>query len=119
MTHDERRKNTRVDFHTTVDVSFPDVAYTACPTENLSTKGVFVDNIPDRSLGDTCSIVLKLTGSATDLSLSMSGEVVRLVKEGVGIHFSEMDLDSFSHLRQIIYYNSDDPDLISEDYVDK
>jgi len=118
MTQDERRKNTRVDFHTIVDVSFADAAYVACPTENLSTKGVFVDNIPGRALGDACSIVLKLAGSSPELSLSMTGEVVRLVGDGIGIHFSEMDLDSFSHLRQIVYYNSDDPDHITEDFID-
>lgn len=118
MAQDERRKNTRVEFHTSVDVSFPDASYQACPTENLSTKGVFVDNIPGRALGDSCDIILRLEGSEPPLQLTMSGEVVRLEKNGVGIHFQETDLDSFSHLRQIVYYNSEDPDTIDDNFLE-
>ncbi len=117
MDSDERRKNTRVDFYTTVDVAFPEASYTACKTENLSTKGLFVKDILGRSLGDSCSLTLMLAGTASNLSLSIGGEVVRVTADGIGIHFKEMDIDSFSHLRKIVYYNCDDPDKIDEDFV--
>ena len=119
MTADERRKNTRVLFHTTVDLRFVDASYLSCATDNLSTKGVFVENVPGRALGEECDIVLNLTGSAEDLSLAMHGEIVRRTENGIGIHFKAMDLDSFSHLRQIIYYNSPDPDALDEDYLEE
>lgn len=119
MDNDERRKNTRVTFHTTMDVTFADAVYTDRATENLSTKGVFIDNVFGRTLGEICSLTLKLSGTATDLSLAMNGEVVRMTKKGIGIHFKDMDLDSFSHLRRIIYYNCGNPDKIDEDYIDK
>lgn len=108
MATDERRKNTRVPFRTTADVTFDDASYTDCATADLSTHGVFVDNISNRIVGDSCRIVLKLTGSTENLTLSMKGEVIRLTNAGVGLHFKEIDLDSYSHLRQIIIYNSDE-----------
>lgn len=108
MATDERRRNTRVPFCTTVDVTFNDASYTDYATGNLSTHGVFVDNIPNRTMGDGCRVVLNLTGSTENLTLTMKAEVVRLTKAGIGLHFTDIDLDSYSHLRKIIYYNSND-----------
>ena len=114
MSTDERRKNSRVPFCTTVDLSFGDASFADCATENLSTQGVFVDNIPHRSLGDGCHVTLKLTGSSANITLSIQAEVVRLTKDGVGLHFTDIDLDSYSHLRQIIYYNSENIETTDE-----
>jgi len=46
----------------------------------------------------------------------MKGVVQRITDTGIGIHFTETDLDSFSHLKKIIYYNSENPDIINEIY---
>ncbi len=114
MGTDERRQNNRVPFCATVDMTFEDISYADCATENLSTQGVFVDNIPGRALKDACDITLKLTGTSESLILSMKAEVVRLTKDGIGLHFTDIDLDSYSHLRRIIYYNSNDTDATGE-----
>ncbi len=112
--HDDRRLNVRVSFHATVDLDFAGQIYQGCETDNLSTKGVLVLGISDRALGDTCHLALHLAGTSEDLSLAMQGEVVRLEDKGIGIHFTEIDLDSYTHLRNIIYYNSDNPDALNE-----
>ena len=111
---DDRRDNVRVSFHATVDLDFTGQHYSGCETENLSTRGVLVLGITDREQGDTCEISLHLSGTSDDISLNMEGTVVRLEEDGIGIHFTEMDLDSYTHLRNIIYYNSDDPDSLDE-----
>lgn len=112
--HHDRRDNIRVPFHATVDLDFAGQKYNGCETENLSTKGVLVLGITDRSEGDTCNIALHLAGTSTDITLTMEGEAVRTEEEGLGIHFTEIDLDSYTHLRNIIYYNADDPDALDE-----
>ncbi len=112
--HHDRRDNVRVSFHATVDLDFAGQKYSGCETENLSTKGVLVLGILNRSEGDTCDIALHLSGTSDDISLTMQGEVVRREDNGIGVHFTEMDLDSYTHLRNIIYYNSDDPDTLDE-----
>ncbi len=112
--HDDRRHNTRVAFHATVDLDFAGRKFSGCETENLSTKGVLVLGITDRALGDSCDIALHLSGTSHDISLTMLGEVVRLEDNGIGIRFTEIDLDSYTHLRNIIYYNSADPDSLEE-----
>ena len=44
----------------------------------------------------------------------MKGKVVRSAPEGVALHFDEIDFDSFFHLRNIIYYHTEDPDSLEE-----
>lgn len=112
--HDERRLHVRVPFHATIDLDFRARRYQGCETENLSTTGVLVLGISDRQLGESCDLILHLTGSSDNLALTMRGEVAHLEENGIGIHFSGMDLDSYTHLRNIIYYNADDPDSLDE-----
>jgi hypothetical protein len=97
-----------VPFCATVDVAFKDAFYTDCATENISTHGIFVESILNRNQGDNCRIVLKLTGSSENLNLSMKGKVCRLTKDGIGLQFTGVDLDSYSYLRNIVYFNSND-----------
>ena len=113
----EQRKNTRVPFHATITVSFPDKTYDHCETQDLSLKGVFVKGINDpRAEGDRCSLSLHLSGASSDISLHMSGEVVQTRDDGIGLHFCEIDLDSFFHLKNIIYFNSEDPDILGDEF---
>ena len=48
----------------------------------------------------------------------MTGEVIRKTEEGIGIRFEEIDIDSFFHLKNIVYYNTDNPDLVAEPYLE-
>ena len=113
----ERRKNTRVPFQTTADVVFHDRSYKQCATENLSIKGVSVLGITGHTMGETCDISLALSGSTSHLRLAMKGKIVRVDTDRIALNFSEIDLDSFYHLKNIIYYNSDDPDTIEQELM--
>ena len=112
MADDNRRKSTRVYFQTTANLHFDDADFTNCETADLSIKGVFVMGISGRAIGDRCAIQLQLSGSSQQLVLDMQGEVARLGPKGIGIKFLEIDLDSFNHLKNIVYYNSENPDAL-------
>jgi len=114
----ERRKHTRVDFCTSADLDFGDGSYADCPTRNLSSKGVFVENIAERSLGERCSLVLRLNGVSERISLNMRGVVVRVTEKGIGLYFTDIDIDTFTRLRRIISCNCDDPDHLQENFLD-
>ncbi len=58
---------------------------------------------------------LCLSGASSELCLQMKGEVVRVLDDGIGVSFIEIDLDSFHHLKNIVYYNAEDPDQIEEE----
>jgi hypothetical protein len=113
MAHDERRRSTRVLFRTTASLVFGDKSYLNHATADLSVKGVFVLGIEGYHPGDKCDVELRLSGVSDELVLSMQGEVVRVQKEGIAVKFCEIDLDSFYHLKNIVYYNSENPDELT------
>lgn len=117
MKESERRRNTRVLFQATTDLQFADKAYQQCETSDLSLKGVFIPGLSGHQMGEKCDIILNLTGMTSDIKLRMKGEVVRVVDTGIALHFVEIDLDSFLHLKNIVYYNSEDPDKLHEEFV--
>ncbi|MBU4261849.1 MAG: PilZ domain-containing protein [Proteobacteria bacterium] len=118
MTHDERRKNTRVVFHTTASVRFAGDVFERLAIRDLSLRGVYLEGISGRSQGEKCEVELFLTGSSSELKLNMKGKVVRRDERGVGIHFEEIDIDTFFHLKNIVYYNADDPDQVENELAE-
>ncbi len=110
-----KRKNSRVPFQVKITLDFPETSHTDCETSDLSLKGVFVPGITGHKVGETCQVSLQLIGSTSQLSLEIKGTVVRVEEGGLAVHFYEMDLDSFFHLKNILYYNSEDPDVLEKE----
>ena len=102
----ERRRDIRVTFRTTVRISFPDGrTFDECETSDVSVSGVFVKGVKGVGFGDKCRVELHLTGKTSNLVLKLAGEVVRPQEDGVPLHFLEVDEDSFYHLKNIVYFS--------------
>ena len=110
-----KRKNSRVPFQVIISLDFPDQSHAECETADLSLRGVSVLGVTGHTLGENCVVSLQLMGSTSQLILKMKGKVVRVEENGLALHFYEMDLDSFFHLKNILYYNSEDPDALDEE----
>lgn len=110
----EKRKNTRVDFHATANVRMGERNFERLAIRDLSLKGVYLFGLEGCMPGDRCDVSLVLSGTSSELTLSMQGEVVRLEPGGAGIHFDELDVDSFFHLKNIVYFNAPDPDNLED-----
>jgi hypothetical protein len=83
--------------------------------ENLSMKGMFLatgETLPGQSPLDI-SIILS---DSSMISMSLKGRTVRQTEAGIAIEFQEMDLDSFTHLRNIIAQNCDDADAAYKEF---
>lgn len=109
---ENKRKNSRVPFQVVISLDFPDQSHAECETADLSLKGVFVLGVTGHMIGENCLVSLKLVGSTSQLTLKIKGTVVRVEENGLALHFYEMDLDSFFHLKNILYYNSENPDAL-------
>jgi len=112
---ENKRKNSRVPFQVIIGLDFPDRSHAECETADLSLKGVFVLGVTGHKIGENCLVTLRLVGSTSHLSLKMKGTVVRVKEDGLALHFYEMDLDSFFHLKNILYYNSENPDALDDE----
>ncbi len=118
MVHEDsqdRRKGIRVEFGTEVTVTFAgmETRYRGS-SRDLSLRGVFVQTdgaaLPEK---DTpCQVGIRLEGLEEELLLRMDGHVVRVDSDGYAIYFDSVDLDSFTHLKNIVRYNAPDSDRI-------
>ncbi|MFZ0928854.1 MAG: PilZ domain-containing protein [Syntrophobacteraceae bacterium] len=111
----ERRKNRRVPFQVIATVQTGQIS-TNGMVDNLSMKGMFFTTRETLPGGNPLEISIILSGSTSLLSIKLKGRVVRQTEAGIAIEFQEMDLDSFTHLRNIIAQNTDDADAAYEEY---
>ena len=111
----EKRNFSRVDYRKEAEVYVNGAKYQA-EIENLSLKGAFLKIAHQLQIDDQLELVINLVSDANDFKIELKGKVVRLTPEGVGVVFERMDLDSFTHLRNIIAYNFGDDDAVMEEF---
>lgn len=111
-----RRKKTRVKFETQVIVRTKDAeVLSETNSKNISFKGVFLKTEHKLPEGTPCEVEILLSGSSTRLSIKVQGRVARQEKGGLGIVFESIDPDSYFHLRNLIMYNTSDPDEVEKE----
>ena len=106
----ERRKYKRVEFVTSISVII-DAGEKKIDIngglKDLSLKGVFILTEKKAPIGSPCAVKIFLSGAKDDIELSIKGSIARTESDGVGIAFDSIDIDSFTHLKNIVKYNSD------------
>lgn len=107
---DDRRKFARVGFATKVEIIFDTCGKQVvldAASKDLSQKGVFAGTTQIFALDTPCAVNIYLSGGVDELSLEILGRVVRQTDTGVGIMFESMDVDAYTHLKNIVRYNRD------------
>ena len=110
----EKRNTIRVPFHVRSIVKYKDNILEG-DVVNLSTGGMLLNTGETIPVGETVQVSIYLYGSSSQLSLAITGKIVRGSEKGLAVRFTELDLDSFIHLRNIISHNAvDDENIIKE-----
>lgn len=107
----EKRRHSRVGFSTAIEILIQadgKEVRLAGSSKDLSLKGIFAGAEEKFSPGTKCMVNVFLTGGIDKIELQMKGTVVRRTDNGMGIIFDSMDVDTYSHLKNIVYYNSSD-----------
>jgi hypothetical protein len=112
-----RRRRTRVPFHTRVRFIIQGEALVSSDSKDLSLTGVyfFTDLRPEE--GTTGEMEITLGLGKQPLTLRFKGTVARADETGIGIRFLEMDPASFVHLKNLLYYNSGNPEAIDAEII--
>lgn len=114
--NENRRRKTRVRFETQVILRTKDVEVTAeASSRDISLQGVFLATDAALPQGAPCEVEILLTGSSSRLSIRVRGHVARRDAGGLGIVFESIDPDSYFHLRNLLLYNSSDPEEIENE----
>lgn len=112
-TENNRRSKVRVDFQSQIIIHVlePELELQG-DSRNLSLKGIFVETPVDVPLYAKCRIQVFLSGTVSPVSLDMEGIVTRKEPTGIAVAFNSMDLDSYTELKNIVRYNTDNPDEV-------
>jgi len=107
----DRREKTRVDFKTSI-VLTTDLSeiHIEGSSKDLSLKGIFIHTQEELAMDTQCRVEVNLSGMTEQFALHMQGKVIRKEKNGIAVSFETMDLDSYTHLKNLVRYNSPDPD---------
>jgi hypothetical protein len=112
---EEKRRFSRIPFRINAELTSNDKVLLVDEINNLSIGGGFFPIDELLAVGTSCRIELMLEGSSSELSIYVSGEVIRSLPEGVAIQFTRIDPDSLFHLQNIIRFNAPDPEVIEEE----
>jgi hypothetical protein len=108
------RKFSRVRFNVAATVRIADRQFQG-GVENLSMTGMFLVTNEPLNNGETTEITIALTGTCPEIVVNFNGVVTRVTENGVAFTFEKMDLDSYTHLKNIIAYNIDDAEKVMEE----
>jgi len=111
----EKRNTIRVPFHVRSVVKHKERIIEG-EVENLSTGGMLLKTSDEIAPGDPVSVSIFLYGSSSHLALNIMGTVVRHTGASVAIKFTELDLDSFIHLRNIVSRNAFDEEKVIREF---
>lgn len=81
-------------------------------SHNLSLKGILCDPAQGFFVGDECEVSIPLSDDAI---IRVSAKVVRSDGSGLAADFHHMDEVSFTHLRRLVQFNSEDADIIDSE----
>ncbi len=112
---EDKRRFSRIFFNMPTELTIADSSYTVERIENLGIGGCLLKIKDDLPIGAECKIAILLSDEPQSLRVEVSGEIVRSDEETVGIKFTRIGPDDLNHLQNIIRYNAEHPDKISEE----
>ncbi len=109
--NEERRRHARVGFSTAIQILLDadgEPVKLEADSKDLSLRGIFVFTDKTVPAGTKCTVKIYLTGGIDKIELQMNATIVRKTENGMGIEFDSMEVETYSHLKNIVYYNSVD-----------
>jgi hypothetical protein len=112
---EDKRRFSRIFFDMPAEFIVADTSYSIEQIANLSIGGCLLRIKDDLPVGAECKIVIFLNDAQQGLRVEVNGEIVRNDADSVGIKFTRINPDDLTHLQNIIRYNAENPDKISEE----
>jgi len=108
----DKRQNIRVLFDAKVNVYSEKGDIISNKVKDICLKGLYVYCDKKPSIGELCDVQIILD---KDIVLKFKAKVLRCDDKGFALNFIATDLDSISHLKKILSYNSGDPERIEQE----
>ncbi len=111
------RKHTRILLEIEAQIRFPDGKTFNGATKNISFGGCYFncnELVGQRKKG-SCLVELIPHADASGIAISIKSTILRLDGDGAGIKFHSIDIHDYHHFRNIMTYNSPDPNAIMDE----
>ncbi len=83
---------------------------------DLSFTGIFLEMDEEIPSGQGVVISISLETTNASLNVVLQAKAIRRDYDGMAFQFGSIELDSFSTLRQLILYNSEDPANVEREF---
>ena len=114
----DKRRFTRIPFKVETEMKAHGTSYRAEEITNLSIGGCSLPVTSDLRPGTLCRLKISLSGTSSELTVRVEGEVVRTDTDTVAIKFTGIDPDSLFLLQNIIRYNAPEAERIENEIQD-
>ncbi|CAH2032086.1 PilZ domain-containing protein [Trichlorobacter ammonificans] len=108
------RKFSRVGFHVMATVSSGGRSFQG-RVSNLSMNGMLLETEEQLPMGEVVDITISLPGTEPEITVAFTGRVCRLTEGDIAFRFEMIDLDSYTHLRNIVSYNMADAEKVMDE----
>lgn len=110
----ERRKHTRVFLELEAELHLPDNVVYQGKIKDISFSGVYLycANSSDIPVGENGVFKLYLQSQPGRNIINFHCRIVRTGENGVGMAFTEIDLNGYQQFKNLMVYNSSDPDKL-------
>ena len=113
---ENHREFSRVEVKVQASIQVRDQAIISRDTQDISMKGLFVKCKADWSIGTECEIHLLLAGREPPVDISVKGRVQRVTDDGMGLLFTEVGLEAYEHLHDLVLLNTHEPDKVEQEF---
>jgi hypothetical protein len=114
---EEKREFVRVPFKMGTTVRTRDRTIWSSNTLDISMNGLRIatsETVPPE--GTLCEIEIVLAELPAPVIIEARGAIVRSAAGTLAVHFSEIDIDSYEHLQQLILNNAKDPERAEHEF---
>ena len=111
----EDREFSRVDINIVATIQARGKETLTTKVRDISMKGLFVEGKVDWPIGTECEIHLILEGRNPPVEINVKGKVQRITEKGMGMSFTEVGLEAYEHLHNLVMLNTDDPEKVEQE----
>ncbi len=84
---------------------------------NISMGGLHLATPDSAQPGASCRIVVRLRKENHPVEIKIGGVIARSAPGGLAVEFTELDFDSYQHLRRLILLNTSEPEKAEEEFI--
>ena len=117
-TSKDHREFSRIDIRILAKVTAKGKELVFAGEHDVSMKGLFVKGKTDWSIGTECEIHLLLEGQNPPVDIRVKGRVQRITEDGIAMLFTEVGLEAYEHLHNLVLLNTDDPEKVEQEFDD-